>query len=292
MVSYPGIKIYFNGSFVQADEPCISVFDRGFLYGDTVFEGLREYDGKVFKLEEHVERLYKSAKAMNIPVPMQEGAFAEAIIETLRVNDLRDAHIRPLISRGLGVGVGPEKDSPPTVVILAHPWPSFLGKEGITLKTVSTRKIPVESFDPRIKCAGAYINGIMAKMEANAAGCDEALLLDVNGFVAEGPGSNFLIISQGILFSPRPVSILDGITRRTVLDLALSLGTQVMETDLTLLDVYSCDEAFMCGTGAEICPVREVDGRVISASGPGPLTIQLMGAFRELVQKEGTPVFL
>lgn len=292
MVPFPDLKIYVNGSFVRADQPCLSPFDRGFLYGDTVFEGIREYGGKVFKLKEHVDRLYRSAKVMSITIPLSKEEFSEAILETLRVNGLQDAHIRPLVSRGIGLAVGPAEGATPTVVIFAHPWDSFLGKEGVTLKTVSIRKTPVESFDPRIKCTGAYVNGVMAKLEADAAGCDEALLLDKHGFVAEGPGSNFMIVTRGVLFSPRHLSILNGITRETVFDLASRLGIEVRETDLTLSDVYTSDEAFMCGTGAEISPVRMVDGRKIGGSAPGPVTAKLMEAFREAVSVEGTPVYV
>lgn len=291
VTAFPDLKIYVNGSFVPADQPCISAFDRGFLYGDTVFEGIREYGGKVFKLTEHIDRLFRSAKIMAMTIPLSKEEFAEAILSTLRINGLQDAHIRPLVSRGQGLAVGPEKNSSPTVVIIAHPWPSFLGGEGISLKTVSVRKIPADSFDPRIKCTGTYVNGVMAKIEANAAGCDEALLLDWQGYVAEGPGSNFLIVSEGALLSPRHQSILNGITRKTILELASRLGLQVRETDLTLSDVYTSDEAFMCGTGAEISPVRMVDGRSIGTSTPGPVTSSLMKAFREVVSVEGTPVY-
>jgi len=290
MIELKGLKIYVNGVFMPADQPVLSAFDRGFLYGDAVFEGIREYGGKVFKLREHLDRLYESAYIFRIPIPLSKEEFERAVLSTLRENSLQDAHIRPIVSRGIGVGVGPDNNASSTVVILAHPWKPFLGSEGIRLKTAAVRKIPSHSFDSRVKCTGSYVNGIMAKLESNAAQCDEALLLDQQGFIAEGPGSNFFIVKNGTLLSPLPLNILDGITRRTVCELAEEAKIPFCEKNLTLADAYACDEAFVCGTGAEICPVREIDGRYPQAAVPGPITHQLMKNFRSLVNVAGTPV--
>jgi branched-chain amino acid aminotransferase len=290
MISLENLKIFVNGKYISADQPGISVFDRGFLYGDAVFEGIREYAGRVFKLDEHVQRLYVSAHVFQIVIPYTDTELKEIILQTLRINNLQDAHIRPIVSRGLGVGVGPEKDSASTVVVIAHPWKPFLSDKGIRVKTVSIRKTPSYSFDARVKCTGSYINGIMGKLESNSAKFDEALLLDHQGYVAEGPGSNFFAVRNGTLLSPIPINILDGITRQTVRDMALELKISYREKNLTLADIYACDEAFMCGTGAEISPVREIDGRPVLQEAPGPVTQKLTARYRELVNTTGTLV--
>lgn len=291
MIDLSGLKVYINGKFVPADEPGISPFDRGLLYGDAVFEGIREYDGKVFKLDEHIDRLFDSARILGIKIPSTKDELKEIILDTLRENSLRDAHIRPIITRGMGLGVGPDPDYDPTVIVLAHPWKPFLGDSGITMKTSAVRKFPPACFDSRAKCVGTYVNGIMAKQEATASDCDEALLLDVQGFVAEGPGENFLIVKNGVLYSPRRTNILHGITRQTVIEMAREMKIPTCEKDITLGDVYTCDEAFVCGTGAEICHVRMVDGREIGDSTAGPITTSLIECFKILIHKEGTPVY-
>ena len=291
MLDIANLIVYVNGEFVPGPEARISVFDRGLLYGDAIFEGIREYSGRVFKLDEHLDRLYDSAQITAIKIPLTKAQMKDVILQLLRRNKLMDSHIRPIVTRGeRGMGVDPRGDLTPTVIVLAHPWLPFLGEEGITMKTVSTRRIPPQSLDSRVKHVG-YLNGIMAKLEANAAGAGEALLLDMNGFVAETPGANFMIIKNGAVLSPTTLNILDGVTRRTVMTLAREAGYEAGEKNLTLGDVYTADEAVVCGTGAEIVPVREVDGRPIGTETPGPITRHLIRAFKELVQREGTPVY-
>ncbi len=291
MLNIADLIVYINGQFVPGPEAKISVFDRGLLYSDAVFEGIREYSGRVFKLDEHLDRLYESAYVVCLRIPLSKAEMKEVILETLRRNRLQDAHIRPIVTRGVGaMGVDPSDDLSPTVIVFAHPWAPFLGEEGITMKTVAVRRVPPQSIDSRVKHVG-YLNSVLAKLEARAASADEALILDIYGFVAEGPGENFLIVKDGALISPTTVNILNGITRRTVLALAQQAGLKTEEKNLTLGDVYTADEAFACGTGAEIVSVIEVDGRPIGTGVPGPITGQLIAAFKELVQKEGTPVY-
>ncbi len=291
MIDITNLIVYVNGKFVPGPEASLSVFDRGLLYGDAVFEGIRAYSGRVFKLDEHVDRLYESAQTVAIRMPMTKDQMKHVILEVLRCNKLRDAHIRPIVTRGMGaVGVDPRGDLTPSVIVFAHPWPPFLGDKGITMKTVAVRRVPPQSVDSRVKHVG-YLNSVLAKLEANAAQAGEALILDINGYVAEGPGANFLIVKHNTLLSPTTLNILDGITRRTVMALAAEAGYKTEEKNLTLGDVYTADEALMCGTGAEIVPVREVDGRPIGAEAPGPVTRRLIQAFKELVQREGTPIY-
>ena len=204
---------------------------------------------------------------------------------------MQDAHIRPIVTRGVGaMGIHPGDQVTPTVIVFAHYWAPFLGDEGITMKTVATRRVPPQSIDSHVKHVG-YLNSVLAKMEARAASADESLILDIRGFVAEGSGENFLIVKNNVVISPTTVNILNGITRRTVLGLAQQLGLETEERNLTLGDVYTADEAFVCGTGAEIVPVVEVDARTVGTGAAGPITRQLMASFKELVQKEGTPVY-
>jgi branched-chain amino acid aminotransferase len=291
MLNLEELTVYINGRFVPGNQATISVFDRGLLFGDAVFEGIREYSGRVFKLDEHVDRLYDSARIISLTIPLSKEEMKQAILETLRRNRLQDAHMRPIVTRGVGaLGVGPGRDVNPTVIIFAHPWKPFLGDQGIALKTAAVRRTPPECIDSRVKHTG-YLNNILAKLEADAAGANEALLLDVHGFVTEGPGENFLLIRGGAMVSPTTTNILNGITRRTVMELARQAGLRTEERNLTLGDVYTADEALVCGTGAEIVPVVRVDGRPIGSGEAGPVTRSLMTAFRQLVQQEGTPVY-
>jgi len=291
MLDIESLTVYVNGEFVPGPEARISVFDRGLLYGDAIFEGIREYSGRVFKLDEHLDRLYESAQVIDLEIPLGKAEMKEVILETLRRNQLQDAHIRPIVTRGVGsMGVGPGDQLMPTVIVFAHPWAPFLGDAGITMKTVAVRRVPPQSIDSRVKHVG-YLNSVLAKLEARAACADEALILDIPGFVAEGPGENFLIVKDNVVVSPTTINILNGITRRTVLALARKAGLRTEEKNLTLGDVYTADEAFVCGTGAEITPVVKVDGRVIGPGVAGPVTRRLMVAFKELVRTEGTPVY-
>ncbi|MBF0528774.1 MAG: branched-chain-amino-acid transaminase [Deltaproteobacteria bacterium] len=291
MLDITKLIVYVNGRFVPGPEAGISVFDRGLLYGDAVFEGIREYSGRVFKLDEHIDRLYDSAQIIALHIPLSKNEIKEIILEVLRRNQLQDAHIRPIITRGCGqMGVHPGPGLVPTIIVFAHPWAPFLGSEGITMKTTAIRRIPPQCLDAKVKHVG-YLNSILAGLEADIAGAQEALMLDINGLVTEGPGENFLIVKHGAVISPHTINILNGITLRTVMTLAREAGISAVEKNLTLGDVYTADEAFVCGTGAEIVPVREVDGRRIGASVPGPITCQLTTAFKELVRREGTAAY-
>ncbi len=291
MLNVEELVVYINGKFVPGPQATISVFDRGLLFADAVFEGIREYSGRVFRLDTHLDRLYESALIIGLVIPLAKDELKEVILETLRRNRLQDAHIRPIITRGVGaMGVGPGKESSPTVIVFAHPWKPFLGDQGITMKTAAIRRVPPACVDSRVKHTG-YLNNILAKLEADAAEADEALMLDVNGYVSEGPGENFLLVKDGVVISPLTINILNGVTRRTVLELAHQASIPTGERNLTLGDVYTADEALVCGTGAEIVPVVRVDGRPIGSGGPGPITRLLTVAFRELVQREGTPVY-
>lgn len=291
MLDITDLSVYVNGRFVPGPEASISVFDRGLLYGDAVFEGIREYSGRVFRLDEHLDRLYESAQVIGLNIPLPKAELKEVILETLRRNRLQDAHIRPIVTRGVGaMGVDPSDQLTPTVIVFAHPWAPFLGERGIRMKTVAVRRVPPQCVDSRIKHVG-YLNSVLAKMEAKAASADEALILDIHGFVAEGPGENFLIVRDSAVISPTTINILNGVTRRAVLELARQAGLVTEERNITLGDVYTAHEAFVCGTGAEIVPVVEIDGRRIGAGTPGPVTRQLTASFKELVQREGTSVY-
>lgn len=291
MLNFDELIVYINGKFVPGSQATISVFDRGLLYADAVFEGIREYSGRVFRLDAHLDRLYESALIIGLTIPLSKDELKEVILETLRRNQLQDAHIRPIITRGVSsMGVGPRKDATPTVIVFGHPWTPFLGDQGISMKTTAVRRVPPVCVDSRVKHTG-YLNNILAKLEADASGADEALILDINGFVAEGPGENFLLVKDGAILSPLTTNILNGVTRRTVMELARQAGIPTAERNLTLGDVYTADEALVCGTGAEIVPVVQVDGRPIASGTPGPITRRLTVAFRDLVQHEGTPVY-
>jgi len=286
--------IYLNGKLVPREEAKVSVYDHGFLYGDGVFEGIRAYDGRIFKLDEHVDRLYDSAKAIMLDIPMSKEEMKEAIIETVRANELRDAYIRVVVSRGEGdLGLDPEKCEEPTVVIIAEPMEPLYGdlyEKGIEVITASVRRIPPDALDPKIKSCN-YLNNILAKIQANLAGADEAIMLDHEGYVCEGTGDNVFVVEDGVVYTPPEDTILRGITRATVMELCEELGIPVEEKRITLGELYSADEVFLTGTAAEVAPVRKVDGRKIGEECPGPITRKIMEAFRELTRKEGTPVY-
>jgi branched-chain amino acid aminotransferase len=290
-----GIVTYVNGRFVPKEEATVSVYDHGFLYGDGVFEGIRCYHGRIFKLREHVDRLFESAHTLQIPVPLSREEMMEAIRETVRRSGLQDAYIRPVISRGVGdLGIDPRKCLQPTVVIIVDAiklYPEEAYRTGLRMVTTSTRQRPVDVLNPRIKTCN-YLNNIMARIETNLAGADEGLMLTTQGYVAECTADNIFIVTRGrVLTPPAHLGILLGITRQTVLDLCGQLGIPAGEQILTLHDVYTADECFLTGTGAELGPVVELDGRRIGTGRPGPVTLRILAAFRELAAREGTPVY-
>jgi branched-chain amino acid aminotransferase len=287
--------VYLDGRFLPESEGKVSVFDHGLLYGDGVFEGIRAYNKRVFKLERHVERMYHSAKAIDLKIPHTPEEFTDLILQTCRRNNIVDGYIRPIVTRGPGdLGLDPRKcKKGPTVVIIAQPGITLYPKEkyekGLRLVTSSYRRVPPQSLSPSIKSLN-YLNQIMARVEANQYGADEALLLDVQGYVSEASADNFFIVQNHSVITPPTSTNLPGVTRETALELADKLGFRTIERPFTLYDVWASNEAFITGTAAEIGPVVEVDGRTIGDGKPGKTTKQLMKAFRELVTTTGTPI--
>lgn len=285
--------IYINGKYVPAEEAAVSVFDHGFLYGDGVFEGIRAYGGRVFRLEDHVQRLFDSAQAIMLRVPMTEEEMMEAIKETLRKNNLKDAYIRPLVTRGFGdLGLDPNKCSVASVIIIAIEWGAMYGslyETGLTAISVSVRRNSPDALPPNIKSLN-YLNNILAKIEANVKGGNEAIILDAQGKLSEGSGDNIFIVKNGKIYTPHTLNNLKGITREAVIELAKAKGYIVQECDLGLFDLYTGDEIFVTGTAAEVAPVTKADGRTIGKGVPGPVTKDLMAAFKELTLTTGSPI--
>ena len=289
------IQIYIDGKFYPKEEAKISVFDHGFLYGDGVFEGIRAYNGRVWKLDEHLERLYESAKAIMLPIPLTIEETKEATLETLRRNDLHDAYIRLVVSRGAGdLGLDPRKCPKPCVVVIADKivlYPEELYNTGLKVVSVATRRNHNEALSPRIKSMN-YLNNILAKIEANLHGYPEVIMLNSEGYVVEGTGDNIFIMKKGVLMTPPPYAgILEGITRNTIMDIARVNGIPVEERLFNRHELYNADECFLTGTAAEAIPVVEADGRVIGDGKPGSVTNQLIRAFRELTQIQGTQIY-
>lgn len=288
--------IYIDGEFYPENEAKISVFDHGLLYGDGVFEGIRVYNGRIFKLGEHIERLYESAKTVGIEVPLSKEEFKKAIIEVVRRNNLRDAYIRPIVTRGRGrLGLDPRHCQKPTVIIIPQRLEEYpltvAAKKAVRAIVSSIRRTPPFCLPPMVKSLN-YQNNILAKLEAIRAGVDEAIMLDWMGYVCEGTGDNIFIVKNGVLITP-PIyaSILPGITRQTIIDIAKRLKMEVLERNITIHDLYNADEVFLTATGIEIVPVIEIDGRKIGSGEPGPVFIRIKEEFEKLTQKTGTPVY-
>ena len=272
-----------NGTFFDKENARVSVFDHGLLYGDGVFEGLRSYGGKIFRLQEHLERLWESAKAIYLKIPMTLEAMAAAVNESLQVNDIEDGYVRLVVTRGVGtLGLDPDQTSDPQVIIIADRitlYPDEFYTEGLKIITVSTVRNHPAALSPRIKSLN-YLNNILAKVEGKQAGCIEALMLNHKGEVAECTGDNIFLVRQGeLLTPPREAGILDGITRQAVCELASESGVPVHQIPLTRHDVFVADECFLTGTAAEVIPVIEVDSRSIGDGKPGPVTQDLMERF-------------
>ncbi len=288
------LSVYVNGKFVPQSEAKVSVFDHGLLYGDGVFEGIRAYNGRVFKLERHMDRFFQSAKAIDLKLPHTKEEMVRIILDTCRRNDIREGYIRPIVTRGVGdLGLDPRKcKSGPSVVVIAQPTINLYGKvyeRGLKVVTSSYRRVPPQSLSPSIKSLN-YLNNIMAKVEANQYGADEALMLDIHGYVSEATAENVFIVRNHTLVTPFTSTNLPGVTRETALELAPQLGLEAKEQFFTLYDVWAADEAFITGSAAEIGPVVEVDGRTIGDGKPGPTTRKIMKAFRDLVMSTGTPI--
>ena len=287
------MQIYIDGAFYSRDEAKISPFDHGFLYGDGVFEGIRAYSGRVFRLSEHLDRLYDSAKTIDLKIPLTKEEMTEAIIATCKKNNLTEAYIRPIVTRGVGdLGLDPRKCPKPTVVIMAVEWGAMYGdlyEKGLKAVSVSIRRTPAESMPPNVKSLN-YLNNILAKIEANYKGGDEAIFFDTNGYLSEGSGDNIFVIKNGSIITPPTLNNLRGITRMVAIEIASELGITVGERNMGYYDLYAADEVFVTGTAAEVAPITLIDGRVIGNGKPGPITRQMMEKFKVLVQKEGTPI--
>jgi branched-chain amino acid aminotransferase len=281
------MKIYIDGKFYDKEQAVISVFDHGLLYGDGVFEGIRVYHGKVFKLSDHITRLYASAKAIALTIPLKKKEMEKAVLEAVRINRKKNSYIRLVVTRGEGtLGLDPVHCGKPTIIIIVADiqlYPEELYKKGVKIITASTRRMPPECLDPRIKSLN-YLNNILAKLEARRSGAMEALMLTTEGLVAECTADNIFIVKSGRLLTPHPCKgALDGITMRTVFEIAKARGVECSETDLSQYDLYTSDECFITGTGAELVPVIEIDSRAVGDGRPGPLTLTLIEDFRGLV---------
>lgn len=288
------LLVYIDGKFVPESEARISVFDHGFLYGDGVFEGIRAYNGRVFKLREHLDRLYDSAKAIDLKIPVSKDEFADIILETLRVNKLRDAYIRPIVTRGVGdLGLDPRKCEKPTIIVITREWGKLYGdlyEEGLVAVTVTTRRNAIDALPPNIKSLN-YLNNILAKIEANAKGGDEAIFLDHNGYVSEGSGDNIFVVKNGAISTPPVINNLRGITRAVVVEIIKKLEIPFEETNIGLYDLYTADELFVTGTAAEIAPIVKIDGRIVGDGKPGRITKMLIQEFKKVTQSEGVPIY-
>ena len=287
--------VYINGEYFPKDQAKISVFNHGFLYGDGIFEGIAAYGGRVFKLEEHLKRLWESAKAIDLEIPLSREELKGRLLETLRKNKLKDAYIRLVVSRGEGdLGLDPRKCPHPDVIIIADKiniYPEEFYKKGLEVVIVSTRRNIPSALNARIKSLN-YLNNILAKLEANLQGVPEGIMLNKDGYVAECTADNIFMVKDGHLITPPPwIGILKGITQDTIMDLAREEGIPVEEKIFTPVALYSSEECFLTGTAAEVMPVTKIDGRVIGDGMPGPITKKLMIKFRELTGREGTPIY-
>ncbi len=281
------MTVYLNGKFVEREAAVVSVYDHGLLYGDGIFEGIRIYSGKIFRLADHIRRFYDSAKSILLELPLTPEALAEALEEGVKRYGKAEGYIRLVATRGPGdLGLDPDKCTAPTLFYIIDTislYPEKFYREGIPVVTASSRRLPPDGLDPRVKTLN-YLNNIMAKVEAKQAGCIEAVMLNHRGEVAECTADNIFMVRDTILSTPAPhCGILQGITRQTVLELAREEGIAARETVLTRFDLYTADECFMTGSGAEIVPVVRIDGRTIGAGKPGAVTERLRGAFRRLV---------
>jgi branched-chain amino acid aminotransferase len=289
------MKIYIDGKYFDEKTAKVSVFDHGLLYGDGIFEGIRAYNGRVFKLREHIDRLFYSAKAILLNIPMSHGAMMDAVVETCRRNKIRDGYIRLLVTRGVGgLGLNPKKCKRGSVIIIADRiqlYPDVYYERGLEIVTVPTMRNLHSALNPAIKSLN-YLNNILAKIEANLAGCEEAVMLNADGYVAECTGDNLFIVKDGKMQTP-PLSAgaLYGITRSVVIEMARESGIDVSEPNLTRYDLFNADECFLTGTGAELIPVVKIDGRVIGDGKPGPVTKNLEIRYRALTQVSGEPIY-
>jgi len=289
------MKIYIDGAFYPESEAKISVFDHGLLYGDGVFEGIRFYNGRIFRLDGHLDRLWDSARAIWLTIPISREEMTAALLETVRQNELRDGYIRLVVTRGVGnLGLNPENCRRSSVIIIAasialYPEEQYL--RGLDLITCGTRRMAPAALSPQVKSLN-YLNNILAKIEAVQAGAGEGLMLNEQGYVAECTGDNIFVIKRGIVSTP-PISAggLRGITRDVVMEIAAEFDMPAHEPEITRYDIYTADECFLTGTAAEIIPVISLDKRLIGPGTPGPVTARFIARFRELTQASGTPIY-
>ena len=294
-MSDSSLRVFIDGELYPEAEAKISVFDHGLLYGDGVFEGIRFYNGRVFELEAHIDRIFDSAKAIHLEVNSTPAEMCKAVIETIRANDLEDGYVRLVITRGVGgLGLSPYRCDRESVVVIASKislYPKENYRDGLKLVTCSTRRPTHDSLSPAVKSLN-YLSNVMAKIEAIAAGAEEGVMLNSTGLVAECTGDNVFIVKQGEIYTP-PVAagMLNGITRKVVMDLARERGYQLVEKDLSRYDLYTADEVFLTGTAAEVIPVRIYDEREIGDGKPGPVTKEMMKEFRKKAESTGTPIY-
>lgn len=289
------MKIYIDGEFHDKENAKISVFDHGLLYGDGVFEGIRFYNGRVFRLEEHIDRLFDSARAIALNIGLEKSAVIQATLETIRQNKLQDGYIRLVVTRGVGdLGLNPMLCSKSSMIIIASKITLYSAEKyenGLEVVTCATRRIPHGALSPMVKSLN-YLNNVMAKIEAQNAGAGEGLMLNEQGFVSECTGDNIFIIKNGVISTP-PIAAgaLAGVTRAVVFDLAVEFGIPIREPMMTRYDIFTADECFLTGTAAEVIPAVKLDTRPIGDGKPGPLTRRLIARFRELTASTGTPIY-
>lgn len=289
------MKIYIDGKFYDKENAKISVFDHGLLYGDGVFEGIRFYNGRVFRLEEHIARLFDSAKAICLNIGMGAGELSEALLQTIRRNELRDGYVRLVVTRGDGdLGLNPANCPRATVIIIASRitlYPPDKYENGLHVVTCATRRVAHGALSPMVKSLN-YLNNVLAKVEAQQAGAGEGLMLNEQGYVAECTGDNLFTVKKGRIFTP-PISAgaLAGVTRAVVFEIAAELDIPISEPEMTRYDIYTADECFLTGTAAEVIPAVQLDNRCIGAGVPGPITKKLIARFHELTAATGTLIY-
>ncbi|MEI7025259.1 branched-chain-amino-acid transaminase [Paenibacillus sp. y28] len=286
--------IYLNGEFVSKDEAKVSVYDHGFLYGDGIFEGIRVYNHNIFKCKEHLNRLYDSAKSIMLDIPLSKEEMQQALVETVKRNQLPHGYIRLVVSRGYGnLGLDPRRCGQANVVIIMEQlaiYPEEAYSSGLKTVSVSTRRNIPDALNPKIKSLN-YLNNILVKIQANLAGVGEAMMLNAQGYVAEGSSDNIFIVKNGVVLTPPCyIGALEGITRAAIIDICRTIGCAVKEEPFTLHDVYVADEVFFTGTAAEVIAVREVDARIIGSGKAGPVTTRLLKEFRSIVEVDGVKV--
>ncbi len=289
------LKIYIDGNFYDQSEAKISVFDHGLLYGDGIFEGIRFYNDRIFRLDEHIDRLWDSSKSISLELPMSKSELVAAILETIRQNDLHDGYIRLIVTRGAGsLGLSPDSCRRPSVIIIAATialYPEELYHKGLMMVTCATRRTSPAALNPRIKSLN-YLNNILGKLEAQNAGAGEGVMLNEQGYVAECTGDNIFLVKNGQILTPHMnCGILGGVTRAVVFEIAEKLEISATEQELTQYDIYTADECFLTGTAAEVIPAVQLDRRLIGNGQPGPITLKFIESFRELTRTTGTPIY-